>query len=79
MAVNRNMQGILDRFEGDWAVIESRQKMIRVKRQELPAEAVEGDLLSQQSGTWMIDKEASSLRKKQIKKLADELWEDQDS
>ncbi len=73
------MQGIIDRFEGELAVIETQDGMIRLDRKELPAEAGEGDLVIKQTSGWMIDKAASILRKKQIKKLAQELWEDQDS
>lgn len=73
------MQGIIDRFENELAVIEMQNKMVWVNRQELPAAAREGDLVIKQAGIWVIDKQAGFLRKKQIDKLADELWEDKDS
>lgn len=73
------MQGIVDRFEDELAVIETRHGMIRINRKDLPADAEEGDLVLQQEGLWRIDRLSSRLRKQKIKKLADELWENQDS
>lgn len=70
------MQGIIDRFEGELAVIETRYEMIWIARQELPAGAGEGDMVKKLAGGWIIDKQASSFRKKQIKKLVEELWDD---
>lgn len=73
------MQGIIDRFEGELAVLETRQGMIRIKRRDLPAEVNEGDLVVQKEGAWVIDQPGSRLRRQKIARLADELWEDQDS
>ncbi len=66
--------GIIDRFEGEWAVIEMGQDMIKVERKKLPANAREGDLLKKQESIWVIDQAASTLRQQQIEKLAAELW-----
>lgn len=41
------MKGIIDRFEGDWAVLEVEgQRMWQVPREFLPEQAKEGDCLS---------------------------------
>lgn len=73
------MQGTIDRFEGELAVLETQQGMIRIKRSDLPADAGEGDLVVQKAGNWIIDQSGSRLRRQKITRLADELWEDQDS
>jgi len=73
------MQGFIDRFEGELAVIETSKDMIWIDRKELPEQAGEGDLVIKQAGGWVVDKQASTARKKQIEKLAEELWEDKDS
>lgn len=73
------IQGIIDRFEDELAVIETQNDMIWIARKELPAEAGEGDLVKKLAEGWIVDKQASISRKKQIEKLAEELWEDQDN
>jgi len=74
-----NVEGIIDRFEGDLAVLETPQGMIRIKRLDLPADAGEGDVAVQKNGVWVVEQSGNRLRKEKITRLADELWEDQDS
>lgn len=49
----------LDRFEGDFAVLEDRntKKMIDVPSSKLPSNAREGDILNFSNGSYTIDHE----------------------
>ena len=61
---------IIDRFEGDMAIIECEDKMIEIPVKYLPATAKECDVLK-----LVIDKEKTDERKERIQKLADSLFE----
>ncbi|MEN6328121.1 MAG: DUF3006 domain-containing protein [Syntrophomonas sp.] len=72
------MRVIIDRFDGDYAVIETEEKsMKKIKRAEIPSAAREGDILVFKNNKWNIDSEATQRRKEQIAALAAELWEDE--
>ncbi|AST56624.1 DUF3006 domain-containing protein [Thermoanaerobacterium thermosaccharolyticum] len=62
---------IIDRFEGDYAVIEYGRITFNLPRSLLPKEAKEGDILT---FDIHIDKEETKMRSQRIKKLADELF-----
>ncbi|XOQ45358.1 MAG: DUF3006 domain-containing protein [Clostridium sp.] len=67
-----NMKYTIDRFEGNFAVVElENQKFVNIPRLAIPSEAKEGDVIIVQ-----IDKETTSQREKQIKKLMDDVWAD---
>ncbi|CFX86241.1 Protein of unknown function DUF3006 [Syntrophomonas zehnderi OL-4] len=69
-------QGIIDRFEGSLAIIETERGMLKIDRQDLPANAREGDAIRKQADGWIVDDEVTLLRKEKIDKLAAEVWED---
>ena len=70
------MRGIIDRFEGDIAVVEIEgRKMIHITRRLLPPEAQEGDVIAEESGAYHIDRVETERKKKEIDGLLDELWE----
>ena len=52
---------ILDRVEGDFAVLETNNGMINIPRSDLPAGAKEGDVLK-----LVIDASATKVRKKRF-------------
>ena len=52
---------ILDRYEGDFAILETSRGMINIPRSDLPAEAREGDILK-----LIIDTDATKARKKRF-------------
>ena len=60
---------VIDRFEGDFAVIETDNGMINIPRSELPTVAKEGDTLR-----IVIDTDDTDLRKKRIDGMMDELF-----
>lgn len=58
---------ILDRFEGELAVIEENGAQLALARALLPAQAREGDVLRrEESGAYVIDEEATAARRAAI-------------
>ena len=70
------MRAVIDRFEGEFAVMEFADGYKNISRQMLPDEAREGDVLIFQDEQWRVDKGATRNSKEKIEKLAEELWED---
>jgi len=64
---------IIDRFEGNWAVIEFEDITFNIPRSLLPKSAKEGDVIKI---SVSVDKNVTAARKNKIKKLVDELFED---
>ena len=59
---------ILDRIEGDVAVLETPDGgFVKASRSQLPADAREGDLLLQQAGRFAPDDAATRARREQLK------------
>jgi len=65
---------IIERFEGNTAIIEDGSKHFEVSRDDLPANACEGDVLKKVGSTYEIDKEKTESRRKEILKLQNSLW-----
>lgn len=64
------MKVIIDRFEGDFAVVEMEdRKMINLPKVLVP-NAKEGDIIRIE-----VDKEETEKRKKEIERLLDDMWE----
>jgi hypothetical protein len=63
---------IIDRFEGEWAVIEYGRKTFNFPKTLLPKKAKEGDVITI---SISIDREATA-KERNIEKLADQLFED---
>jgi len=65
------MKVIIDRFEGNFAVVELPDKTtVNMPKKIIPEEAKEGDVLCIE-----IDKAETSNRKERIEKLMNQLWE----
>jgi len=60
---------IIDRFEGDFAVVETSDGLINVPVADLPDGAKEGDAL-----VFLLDESATSGRKEKIDKMMDSLF-----
>ena len=70
------MKGIIDRFEGEYAVVELKDgKMINIDKIKLPTDAQEGMVILI-SEVITIDKAETVKRKKEIEKLTEGLWEE---
>lgn len=65
---------IIDRFEGDWAVIEYGEKFFNFPKELLPKEAKEGNVLK---FDITIDIEETEKRKKAVEDLAKDLFVDE--
>ena len=63
---------IIDRFEGQWAVIEHGDVTFNIPRELMPVGAKEGDVLNI---TFEVDFKATEKHSKKITKLMDDLFE----
>ena len=63
---------VIDRCEGQWAVIEYGRETFNLPRKMLPTDAREGDLLNINIS---VDRTETRKREQEITKLADELFE----
>lgn len=71
-----NEEYIVDRFEGDYAILETESStLINVNKNDIMGEVKEGDLLVKKNNIYYIDKEKNQLRKKQINDIMKGLWE----
>lgn len=69
------MKGVIDRFEGKFAVIELENRDTKnVPRALLPPEAKEGDVIAQENGSFRIDEAETRQRRAEIKEILDSLW-----
>jgi len=66
---------IIDRFEGNYAVCEKEDRtMMDIKKNDLPSEAKEGDVLNIDNNMITIDVEGTEKRRREIKKSTEDLW-----
>jgi hypothetical protein len=65
------MKVIIDRFEGEYAVVELPDRSMATISKVLLPQAMEGDVVD-----ILIDKSATAGRKKRLEDLARDLWED---
>lgn len=70
------MKYIINRFEGDYAVVEDENKlMMDIHLKDLPKEVQEGDVLVKNGDSYSVDLGETERRKKKIQELVDDLWE----
>ena len=70
------MKGIIDRFEGDYAVVEFEgRNMVEIHKKDLPAGLKEGDVIRSIDGTYVFDAQETERIKKETKTMFDKLWE----
>lgn len=70
----KNEISVVDRFEGEWAVIEWKDKNFNFPRELLPEEVNEGDILI---FNVEVDKKETERRKKSIEDLARDLFKNE--
>lgn len=69
------MKGIIDRIEGRFAIVELDNKvMLNIDTSQLPPEIREGDIITEKNGEYYIDTDETEKRKKNIKKLMNDLF-----
>ncbi len=69
-------KGIIDRFEGELAVVEFDDEMKDIPKSKIPKEANVGDVLIFDGDKITISNEETNTLKKEIDDLMDELFED---
>ncbi len=67
---------ILDRYEGDYAVIEVDNQIINIDRNLLEKGLVEGDVLVLKQGRYYKDKEATNARRGYMTDRFNKLWKE---
>lgn len=66
---------IIDRIDGNTAVIEDGDNRFEVSRSELAPDVKEGDAVLLENGVYRKDTDATEKRRQEIIKLQDSLWE----
>jgi len=70
------MKGIVDRFEGEYAVIELEdQKLMNLLIKDLPKDIKDGQTIEIDGKNIIIDYDETNNRKKRINKLMDDLFQ----
>lgn len=71
----RKMIGVIDRFEGEYAVVELDDgKMKNIEIALLPPEVAEGTVLVIDDDNIYVDKDETERRKEKAEKLLDDLF-----
>ncbi|WP_242275105.1 DUF3006 domain-containing protein [Bacillus cereus group sp. BfR-BA-01445] len=65
---------IIDRFEGELAVIEVNNVTMDVPKSKLPSTSKEGDVLIIEGDTYTIDKDETDKRRREIQDLMHKLF-----
>ncbi|RED65841.1 DUF3006 domain-containing protein [Cohnella lupini] len=68
-------RGIIDRFEGEWVVIETEGTTRNILKSFLPEECKVGDAIIIENGAIRVDAHETAKRKTEAKQLMDELFE----
>lgn len=71
------MKGIIDRFEGEFVVIEVDGETRDIPRAEVHPDVKVNDAVVVVDGIWIVDEQETVNRNEQIKKLMDQVWEDE--
>ncbi|MDE6599723.1 MAG: DUF3006 domain-containing protein [Oscillospiraceae bacterium] len=66
---------IIDRIDGNTAVIEDGDNRFEVSRSELAPDIKEGDAVMLENGVYRKDTDATEKRRQEIIRLQDSLWE----
>jgi hydrogenase maturation factor len=69
------LKGIIDRFEGEYAIVEIEGITKLIKRCAISSDSREGDVIMFSQGKWIIDREATEELAREVRKLTDKLWE----
>jgi uncharacterized cupin superfamily protein len=70
------MKGIVDRFEGEFVVIEIEGEIKDVLKSDVDSNVKAGDSVNFVNGKWHCDEDKTKKRSNEIKKLMDDVWED---
>lgn len=68
-------RGIVDRFEGDFAIVELEKGFEKIAKGKLPSNVKEGDVIVIERDRIYVDLEETNKRKNKIKGLMDKLFQ----
>lgn len=69
------MLGVVDRFEGEYAVIEMDDgRIININKGSLPSNIKEGDVLRETECGLVMDAQETAKRKRCIEELTSDMW-----
>ena len=64
----------VDRFEGEYAIlIDNIGRSYDVLRDELPGDSLEGDVLHENGGIFIVDEELTKEKREKIQRLREQL------
>ena len=67
---------IIDRYEGEYAILEDEEKrMVKVRKTELPKHVKEGDCLTKKEHGYELDETATMERRAHIQSMMNDLFE----
>lgn len=69
------MAYIVDRLEGEAAVLLNQDTVLEVQKNDLAEDVREGDAVFLKDGVWQKDESETAERKKWIEKKMNALWE----
>lgn len=67
-------KAVIDRFQGEYAILEMEEGFQEIDRKLLPEGAREGDCIIWENGEIKLDLEETSARMERIKALMDKLF-----
>lgn len=66
----------IDRFEGEYAVcVDDDENIVSIDRKLIRGKAVSGDVIDEKDGVYIVLENETERRKKEIRKLQDELFQ----
>lgn len=72
----KQIKGIIDRFEGELAVIEIEGKSTNVPKSLLEPGCREGDVVIWNGEAWRRDESETMARRREVQKLMKDVWID---
>ncbi|PKM77412.1 MAG: DUF3006 domain-containing protein [Firmicutes bacterium HGW-Firmicutes-15] len=69
------IKAVIDRFEGEYAVVEVKGDIKIIRRVDISNEAREGDVVVFKNNQWIIDRKYTGKLRKEIEEMTDKLWE----
>lgn len=69
------MYYVVDRFEGEWAMLEDADGHIRsFPKTQMPIGVKEGDVLREEAGTFILDEQETQRRAEHIRLKTQTFW-----
>lgn len=65
---------VIDKFEGDIAIVEDGESILNIPRNKLPFDSKEGDILILSDDKYLIDDVATENRKKELENRFSKLF-----